>query len=205
MNNKIIDGMRKEGKPFRNIMLFGYIFAILMPLSIYLMNNDKISGKDIILFAIAGVMFGTIGLVGGGIAGAIETGTWDGVFEGAANGFMMGSITGAISGGIRGGINYARTTPLLKSVSSQELNSIRNSGKFSSPGKMEGKWFATTKSNVMKWGTAFKQNDYVGIRVLKSALKSDAVYYSSMLDYIGAAYCIENTYLNTIIHSIWFF
>lgn len=156
--------------------------------------------------AFAGAVIGAgIGLVGGGIAGAIETGTWDGVFEGAANGFMMGSITGAISGGIRGGINYARTTPLLRSVSSQELNSIRNSGKFSSPGKMEGKWFATNKSNVIKWGTAFKQNDYVGIRVLKSALKSDAVYYSSMLDYIGAAYCIENTYLNTIIHSMWFF
>lgn len=64
MNNKIIDGMRKEGKPFRNIMLFGYIFAILMPLSVYLMNNDKYSDKDIILFAIAGVMFGTIGLYG---------------------------------------------------------------------------------------------------------------------------------------------
>ena len=61
MNNKIINGMRKEGKPFRNIMLFGYIFAILMPLSIYLINNDKYSGKDIILFAIAGIMFGTIG------------------------------------------------------------------------------------------------------------------------------------------------
>jgi hypothetical protein len=56
--------MRKEGKPFRNIMLFGYIFAILMPLSIYLMNNDKYSDKDIILFAIAWVMFGTIGLYG---------------------------------------------------------------------------------------------------------------------------------------------
>ena len=64
MNNKIIDGMRKEGKPFRNIMLFGYIFAILMPLSIYLMNNDKYSDKDIILFVITGVMFGTIGLYG---------------------------------------------------------------------------------------------------------------------------------------------
>ena len=64
MNNKIIDGMRKEGKPFRNIMLFGYIFAILMPLSIYLMNNDKYSDKDMILFTIAGIMYGTIGLYG---------------------------------------------------------------------------------------------------------------------------------------------
>ena len=64
MDIRIIDGMKKEGKPFRNIMLFGYIFAILIPLSIYLMNNDKYSDKDIILFAIAGVMFGTIGLYG---------------------------------------------------------------------------------------------------------------------------------------------
>ena len=64
MDIRIIDGMKKEGKPFRNIMLFGYIFAILMPLSIYLMNNYKYSDKDIILFAIAGVMFGTIGLYG---------------------------------------------------------------------------------------------------------------------------------------------
>lgn len=64
MDIKIIDGMKKEGKPFRNIMLFGYIFAIIIPLSIYLMNNDKYSDKDIILFAIAGGMFGTIGLYG---------------------------------------------------------------------------------------------------------------------------------------------
>lgn len=64
MNKKIIDGMRKEGKPFRNIMLFGYIFSILMPLSIYLMNNDRYSDKDVILFVIAGVLLGTIGLYG---------------------------------------------------------------------------------------------------------------------------------------------
>ena len=64
MNDKIIDGMRKEGKPFRNIMLFGYIYAMLMLLSIYLMNNDKYSDKDIILLSIAGVMYGTIGLYG---------------------------------------------------------------------------------------------------------------------------------------------
>lgn len=64
MDNRIIDGMKKEGKLFRNIMLLGYIFAILMPMSIYLMNNDKYIDKDIILFAIAWVMFGTIGLYG---------------------------------------------------------------------------------------------------------------------------------------------
>lgn len=64
MDNRIIDEMKQEGKPFRNIMLFGYIFSILMPLSIYLMNKDKYSDKDIILFAIAGFVFGTIGLYG---------------------------------------------------------------------------------------------------------------------------------------------
>lgn len=156
--------------------------------------------------AFAGAVIGAgIGLVGGGIAGAIGTGTWNGALEGAANGFMMGSITGAISGGIRGGINYARTTPLLRSVSSQELNSIRNSGQFSSSRSMESKWFATTKGNAAKWGNAFGQNDFVGIRVLKSALKNNSVYYLSMLDDIGAAYCIDNAYLNAIIHSMWFF
>ncbi len=35
LDNKIIDKMKKEGRPFRNIMLFGYIFAILMPLFIF--------------------------------------------------------------------------------------------------------------------------------------------------------------------------
>ena len=64
MNNKIIDGMRKEGKPFRNIMLFGYIFAILMPLSIYLMNNDKYSDKDILLIFLWYFILGSIGLYG---------------------------------------------------------------------------------------------------------------------------------------------
>ncbi len=64
MNNKMIDEMRKEGKPFRNIMLFGYIFAILMPLSIYLMNREKYSDKDVILFVIGWIMLGTFGLYG---------------------------------------------------------------------------------------------------------------------------------------------
>ena len=64
MNNKIIDGMRKEGKSFRNVMLFGYVFSILMPLSIYLTNSDEYNDKDVILIAITWVMFGTIGLYG---------------------------------------------------------------------------------------------------------------------------------------------
>lgn len=64
MDEKIIDGMKKEGKPFRNIMIFGYIMSILMPISICLMNNEKYSDRDIFLFAIVWFMFGTIGLYG---------------------------------------------------------------------------------------------------------------------------------------------
>lgn len=64
MDKQIIDGMKKEGKPFRNIMLFGYIFTIIMPTTICLMNNDRFGNKDIILFAIAWFLVGTFGLYG---------------------------------------------------------------------------------------------------------------------------------------------
>lgn len=73
-------------------------------------------------------------MIGGALVGGISSGSWSGALEGAANGFMMGSITGAISGGIRGGINYARTSPLIRSVSADELNSIKSTGQFSSSG-----------------------------------------------------------------------
>lgn len=64
MDKKIIDGMKKEGKPFRNVMFFGYIFSILMPLSNYLMNNGKYSDKDILIIFLVCLMLGTIGLYG---------------------------------------------------------------------------------------------------------------------------------------------
>ena len=38
MNDKIIDGMKKEGKPFKYVMIFGYVFAILMLLSLSLIH-----------------------------------------------------------------------------------------------------------------------------------------------------------------------
>ncbi len=146
-----------------------------------------------------------IGLISGGILGAVETGTWKGVIEGAAKGFMIGSISGAVSGGFHGAINFVRTTPLIRTVSTQELNSIRSSGSFSSTGSMESKWFATNKTNAAQWAKSFDQSDYVGIRVLKSSLKNNSVFYQAALDRIGAAYCIEIEYLNKIIHSMWLF
>ena len=154
--------------------------------------------------AFAGAVVGaSIGFVGGAIGGAIRTGTWMGALEGASSGFMWGSITGAITGGIRSGINYARTTPLFRTVNAKELSSIKTTRTFSSNGTMESKWFATNKLNVFKWGKEFGQTDYVGVRVLKSSLKN--AYFNSFLDGIGAAYCLDIDLLNTIIRGIWFF
>lgn len=52
---------------------------------------------------------------------------------------------------------------------------------------------------------AIGQNDYVGIRIPKSILKSQGVYFNSFLDGIGPAYCIDIDLLNTIIKGLWFF
>ena len=146
-----------------------------------------------------------MGFVGGAISGGLSSRTWSGLFEDAANGFMWGSIVGALSGGFRGGITYARTTPLIRSASSNELSSLKSSGIFSSNGSMESKWFATNRTNAVSWAKWFKQSDYVGIRVPKSFARSSSVYFEAMLDSIGPAYCIDVGYLNTIIKGMWFF
>ncbi len=41
-----------------------FILSIIMPVSIYLLNNGKFSENDIFLFAIAWFLFGTFGLYG---------------------------------------------------------------------------------------------------------------------------------------------
>lgn len=64
MDKKIIDGMKNEGIGYKFVMIFGYIMMILMPVSIYLMNNEKFSLKDIVLLAIAWFIVGTFGLYG---------------------------------------------------------------------------------------------------------------------------------------------
>ena len=63
MEKRIIDGMKNEGKPFRNLMIFSYVLTVLMPLFIYLMNNCKYS-RDMLWLAIAWFLFGTFGLYG---------------------------------------------------------------------------------------------------------------------------------------------
>lgn len=64
MNETIIDGMKKEGKPYRNVMIFGYVFSILMPISLYFADTGRFSNRDIILIAVAFILIGTIGLYG---------------------------------------------------------------------------------------------------------------------------------------------
>ena len=63
MEKGIIDGMKNEGKPFRNLMIFSYVLTVLMPLFTYLMNNCKYS-RDMLFLAIAWFLFGTFGLYG---------------------------------------------------------------------------------------------------------------------------------------------
>ena len=154
--------------------------------------------------AFAGAIIGAgMGMVSGALIGGLSSGTWTGALDGAANGFMIGSITGAISGCIKGGINYARTSPLIRSVSADELNSIKSTGQFSSSGYSESKWFATNSTDASKWANWFGQSDYVGIRVPKSAFKN--FYFDPILDNIGPAYNIEIGYLNSIFKGIWYF
>ena len=154
--------------------------------------------------AFAGAIIGAgMGMVSGALIGGLSSGTWTGALDGAANGFMIGSITGAISGCIKGGINYARTSPLIRSVSADELNSIKSTGQFSSSGYSESKWFATNSTDASKWANWFGQSDYVGIRVPKSTFKN--FYFDPLLDNIAPAYNIKISYLNSILKGIWYF
>ena len=64
MDNKIIDGMKKESKKPRNAMILCYHFAVLMPLVHYLIDNDKFSDIDILLIFLWCFILGSIGLYG---------------------------------------------------------------------------------------------------------------------------------------------
>ena len=64
MDKQMIDGMKKEGKPFRNIMIFCYIFSIIMPTGIYFMKDSGFSNKDLILLVIFWLLLGTYSLYG---------------------------------------------------------------------------------------------------------------------------------------------
>ncbi len=60
MDNKVIDGMKKESRKARNVTILCYLFAILMPLSIS--NNGKYSDSDILMIFLWSFMLGTFSL-----------------------------------------------------------------------------------------------------------------------------------------------
>ena len=62
MDNKVIDGMKKESKKARNATILCYLFAILIPLANHLMNNEKFSDNDILIIFLWCFVFGTLSL-----------------------------------------------------------------------------------------------------------------------------------------------
>lgn len=124
----------------------------------------------------------------------------------------MRLLGGAISWGIRGGIAYKNTTPLFRAMTQGEANSIARTGNFSTKlGQAEGKYFATTKANAIKWGNKFYGDSFrvVGTRVsskgLSNALSNGGAYFFNYaLDGIGNAYYIETAIINSILRRLWF-
>ena len=64
MDNKIIDGMKKESKKARNVTILCYLFAILIPLSYYLLSNEKYSDNDVLIIFLWCFALGTFSLYG---------------------------------------------------------------------------------------------------------------------------------------------
>lgn len=62
MDDKVIDGMKKESKKARNLTILCYLFAILIPLANYLMNNEKFSDNDILIIFLWCFVLGTLSL-----------------------------------------------------------------------------------------------------------------------------------------------
>ena len=169
--------------------------------------------------ALGGGLFASVigSAIGGAISGAILSAGISIASQGISNGFnninwgevglsaLAGGIAGAIFGAISGVVKFFATTIKLYRVTSHaEYQSIKSSGKFSSPiGTMEEKWFLTTKQNSLKWAKLFYQNgDFkiVKIRVPKSSL--DKFYYNANIDGIGPGYSINVNILNQIVKSI---
>ena len=90
------------------------------------------------------------------------------------------------------------TTRLYRVVSIEEYDSIISSGKFSVGGNsLEEKWFATTGSNAMQWGSHFYPDGQC--RIVYVDVPSEALtkmYYNSSLDGIGAGYCSNLDLIN---------
>ncbi len=97
------------------------------------------------------------------------------------------------------------TTRLYRVVSIEEYDSIISSGKFSVGGNsLEEKWFATTGSNAMQWGSHFYPDGQC--RIVYVDVPSEALtkmYYNSSLDGIGAGYCSNLDLINNSAINIW--
>lgn len=169
--------------------------------------------------SLGGGLFASIlgGAVGGAISGAImSAGVSIGV-QSINNGIgnidwtnvgistLIGAGTGLVFGAIGGAIKYfSSTTKLYRAVSKAEYNSIKSTGKFSSPlGTMEEKWFLTTKNNSLRWANLFYKNGnfkIVKIRVQNTYLSQ--FYFNANIDGIGPGYAINVNLLNQIVKSI---
>lgn len=63
MDNKIIDGMKKEGKPFRNITIVALTLFSLTFVYMYV-NNKNLQDKIVLSMLLVFLMFAIIGLYG---------------------------------------------------------------------------------------------------------------------------------------------
>jgi hypothetical protein len=60
----IVDGMKKEGKTLRNIMIMGFVMSVLMPITIYFLGNVEYTNKEYIIMALFFIFIGLFGLYG---------------------------------------------------------------------------------------------------------------------------------------------
>ncbi len=211
--------------PIMNIDEFGnawwdWLLGIVVIVAAIVLSVATAGIGTIITGALGGGLTASIigGAIGGAISGAVASFGTSLAIQGISNGFnninwvnvglstLTGFVSGAILGGIGGAIKYfSSTTKLYRAVSEAEYNSIKSTGKFSlGKGQMEGKFFATTKSNALTWGSKLGSNKIVSIRVLKSSLTHSSITYFNMLDNIGKAYYFSDmSYLNNIIKTLF--
>lgn len=64
MSHYIVDEMKKEGKVWRNLMIFGYVLSILMPLGICVTNKPGYLNGDAIKSGVIFFLYGSLGLYG---------------------------------------------------------------------------------------------------------------------------------------------
>lgn len=64
MNHYIVDGMKKEGRIWRTIMVLGYSLAILIQITTHLIRDPRYSMGDAIEATAVLLFFGSLGLYG---------------------------------------------------------------------------------------------------------------------------------------------